>query len=160
MFLHLLAAPPRLLGFLLLGLLASGLPAGTAADTEGPPPDWDLGVNVPEPFCPDLGTTVIQIGVAEGTHVELVVWNPPMTAVLRVLIDGLLSPGYYQVAWDGLPEGSQNPVPEGVYPYRMVAYYEGEPENPLFDETKTMTIHCEPTPTQPETWARLKALFR
>ncbi|MCK4415167.1 MAG: hypothetical protein KAY32_16670 [Candidatus Eisenbacteria sp.] len=156
----LLAATPRLLWFLLIGMLACGLPGIAAAEGGPPPPGWELGENQPEPFCPGLETTMILFSVAEAAHVELQVWNAPMTAVLKTLVDEVLVAGHHQAGWAGLPEGSEEPVPVGIYPYRMVAYYEDEPGNPFFDDTKTMTAYCQPTPAPPSTWAWIKALFR
>jgi hypothetical protein len=148
-----------LLPMLLAGLLAGALPPAALGD-DPPPPDWELGENWPEPFCPGVETTHILIGLAEAAHVELKVWNPPMTALLKTLVDEVLDLGYHEIVWDGLLDGSLEPVPPGTYPYTMVAYYEGEPENPLFDAASSLTAYCEPTPTPRETWAAIKLLFR
>jgi hypothetical protein len=157
---HLLAATTGRLGFLLTGLLVCLLAGATARSALQPPADWELGENLPDPFCPGIETTTIPFAAPEAAHVEIQVWNEPMTSVIKTLVDQELAVGHHQVLWDGYAEGSVNPVPPATYRYRMRAYDPEAPDPPLFEDTRSLTVYCVPTPAPRASWAQIKSLFR
>jgi hypothetical protein len=118
---------------------------------DGPPQQWELLQNDPNPFC---GTTVIEFAAPEQADVGLYVWNPDSSDVVRALIEGLLEAGYYRIEWDQLDEYGVA-VPDGEYPYQLLALHP-ETMGVLFEAWLVATVHCEPTPTVNESWGRVK----
>jgi len=70
--------------------------------------------NYPNPFNPQ---TEIRYALKHECHVKLAIYNI-LGQTVRVLIDGLESPGIKRVNWDGCDE-SGNEVANGVYFYRL-----------------------------------------
>jgi len=98
------------------------------------PQRTELWANFPNPFNP--ATTIpfsISSGLgnrAGGTEVRLVVFNVSGQLVRR-LLDQTMTPGHYQVQWDGRNAAGE-PVGSGVYIYRL--------ETPNAALTRRMTL--------------------
>jgi len=123
-------------------------------------PDWSLGQNAPEPFCDDEGGggTTIRFTLQTQARVAMNVWDADMTFVVRSLIEGeLKNPGVYMIAWDGHDQAGVR-VPDGAYPYTLIATNEGGGEI-LFQDTKVAHVQCD-TPVAVTTWGVIKALYR
>ncbi len=75
---------------------------------------------------PTAGRTTIPFGLPARGHVRLVVYNAAGRAVAE-LVDTEMSPGFYEVSWDGSARlggggpatGSRSAVPSGIYFYRL-----------------------------------------
>jgi hypothetical protein len=134
---------------LLLGLLL--LTAGI--DDPEPPDAFELGQNVPNPFC---GYTEIRMTLPQQAVVLLEVWNPEMTATLRTLVHGALPAGYHSVLWDGRDDDGFV-LSDGNYPYTMTATDFGTGEL-LFDDVQVATLDCT-VPVRPTVWSAFKATF-
>jgi len=80
------------------------------------PRQFALHANVPNPFNP---TTAIRFDIPERCEVKLDVYDLLGNKV-TTLQDGELSTGRHTVLWDGVDISGQ-PVPSGVYFYRLVA---------------------------------------
>lgn len=136
--------------------LVFGSIAGFGREAAAQPDAWALEQNTPNPFCPEIdGTTSIEFTVVEEANVILVVLSTDSTTVIKTLVDGILTPGFYKVTWDGTDDANI-PVVPGNYPYRMTAESSGE-LTILFEETKVATISC-PSPVEPWSWGGIKAL--
>jgi len=73
-----------------------------------------LHAGYPNPFSPSAGQiATIELELAERRMVSLVVYDL-LGRVLRVLNEGMLSPGRYHFRWDGR-DNSGNLLPPGVY---------------------------------------------
>ncbi len=137
-------------------VLVAGLMVGF--DVPPGPTEWSLGQNNPDPFCGvGGGGTAIEFAVPVTAHVNVDVWRPDMSSVARHLTDGMLSPGYFTVVWDGRDSLGAF-VPNGSYPYRLTATNE-ERTRLLFQDTKVARIECL-TSVESSTWGRVKALYR
>jgi PKD repeat protein len=77
---------------------------------------FSLGRNFPNPFNP---VTTIDFTIPRECHVTLEVYNV-LGQTVKMLVDETLPSGYGSVTWDGT-DGNGNPVPSGVYFYRMTA---------------------------------------
>jgi hypothetical protein len=131
--------------------------APCAAQVE-PPVNWELRQNDPDPFCRDPdGATRIVFAAPQAAQVELVVFDPDSTAVVRRLIQGALPAGMFAVQWDGLDE-TATALPDGRYPYTLVATDMATSEV-LFAGSKAATIRCV-TATEAHRWGSVKARFR
>lgn len=126
------------------------IPATTDAD--GPPQEWELLQNDPNPFC---GTTVIDFAAPVQADVGLYIWSPDSSTVVRTLIEGLVHAGYYRIEWDQRDDDGFV-VADGDYPYQLLAL---QPESigVLFEAWLTATVHCDPTPVATESWGRVKS---
>jgi hypothetical protein len=91
------------------------------------PESFALEQNYPNPFNP---TTVIPFALPEQGQVELVVYDVLGREVVR-LVDAVMAPGTYVVAWDGLDQQGAR-VPSGTYVYQLKAG--------SFVASKTMTL--------------------
>jgi hypothetical protein len=77
---------------------------------EPTPTQFEIGQNYPNPFNPE---TEIAYGVPKESHVRLAVYDL-LGREVRILIDGIITPGFHRVRWDGRDKlGSF--VPSGVY---------------------------------------------
>ncbi|RMD94214.1 MAG: T9SS C-terminal target domain-containing protein [Calditrichaeota bacterium] len=95
------------------------------AITSGPeanrsPEKFALFQNYPNPFN---AHTSITFHVPVNSHVKLTIYNI-RGRLIRTLRNGVLPPGIYRVAWDGLDE-AQHSVSSGIYLLKM----EGQPLN-------------------------------
>ena len=75
---------------------------------------FSLKPNYPNPFNP---STNIQFDVHQGGKVRLTIYNN-LGQTIKVLIDGTLSIGNYNMVWDGLDETDKR-VSSGLYFYRL-----------------------------------------
>ncbi len=75
-----------------------------------------LKQNIPNPF---YSSTTISYSVSRQMHVTLNIFNVN-GELIRVLYDGLQSPGNYSVIWNGTNDEG-NSVSTGIYFYRIVA---------------------------------------
>jgi len=145
--------PPRV-----LVVLAAGLMFSVVAVAQPAPPDWSLRQSYPDPFCnAGGGGTAIEFFVAAQAHIVMEVWHPDTSFVEKTLIDGMLSPGFHTVVWDG-SDAQGAKVPDGSYPYRLTATNESGTEL-LFQDTKVAQVFCA-TPAELSTWGKIKALYR
>ncbi len=133
-------------------LLVAGL-----APAQPPVPDWALNQNVPNPFCNESSITRIQYALAQQAEVLLRVWSPDTTVVVRTVVAGAQSAGYYEVVWDGRDDGGAL-LDNGEYPYSLTATQVGGGPV-LFESMLVASIHCVPIGTDLDTWGRIKALF-
>ncbi|NIP42907.1 MAG: T9SS type A sorting domain-containing protein [candidate division Zixibacteria bacterium] len=78
--------------------------------------NFTLGRNFPNPFNP---ITTIDFSVPRECHVTLEVYNV-LGQTVKMLVDENLPQGYHSVTWDAT-NSNGNPVPTGVYFYRMTA---------------------------------------
>ena len=78
---------------------------------EDVPTEFMLGQNYPNPFNP---ITTITFALPETREVELAVFDV-MGRRVATLVDGVLSAGYHEVAWNA------EHLPTGVYLYRITA---------------------------------------
>lgn len=91
------------------------------------PTKFALGQNIPNPFN---ASTVVNYDVPEKTQVRVEVFDLSGHKV-RTLVNGVQTPGYKSVIWDG-NDDSGAPVTSGVYFYRM--------NTASFSETKRMIL--------------------
>jgi len=80
------------------------------------PEIFSLGQNYPNPFNP---TTTISFSIAKSGNATLRIFNSQGQAV-RTLTNEFLSPGQYQVSWDGSDDLGRQ-LSSGVYLYRLQA---------------------------------------
>jgi len=95
-----------------LELLAVEEPAAKATL----PKEMELHQNFPNPFNP---TTVIPYSIAQTTTVRITVFNM-LGQQVRTLVDDVMNPGAYKVAWDGKDDLGKT-VSSGIYFYRLDA---------------------------------------
>jgi hypothetical protein len=133
---------------------AAFLTIPSIAHADGPPQEWELLQNDPNPFC---GTTVIDFAAPEQADIGLYVWNPDSSDVARTLLEGLINAGYYRIEWDQLDDNGIV-VPSGDYPYQLLALHP-ETEGVLFEAWLVATVECDPTATVAEPWGRIKRGF-
>lgn len=144
---------PCLTTGLLIIAAAAGSPARSAG-IETPAQEYALGQNDPEPFC---ASTSISFALPVEADVDLSVWSPDSTAVVRSLVVGHVTPGYHLVLWDGM-DNSGHHLSNGSYPYVLtVVPAPGEP--PAFVASHRATVDC-PSPTNMGTWGAIRAIFR
>jgi hypothetical protein len=124
----------------------------------GPPEEWELLQNDPNPFCPEFhGVTQIDVVAASAAHLELVVLSPDSASVVRTLAStDLPGAGFFSVWWDG-DDANGGAVPPGIYPYRVVATELGGGDV-IFEDTKLATVAC-PSGVEPRTWGGVKGGF-
>jgi len=133
-------------------VLAAGIAHTVCAQ---PPNHFEVFQNIPDPFCNvPSGVTEIRYQLPMQSAVLLEVWNPDTTAVIRTLVYGVQSAGFYTILWDGA-DGGGTDLPDGAYPYSLAAT---DPDNgdSLFYEMLTATINCAVS-TEPGTWGGIKA---
>ncbi len=92
-------------------IVASPRNQARAAEEAGAPKEMALGSNYPNPFNP---RTVIPYAVAERSLVRIAVYDV-LGREVAVLVDGEVSAGRCEVAWDA------SRLPTGVYVVRMEA---------------------------------------
>ena len=142
------------LGGAFLGALAA-LPTHAQV---GPPTEWVLQQNDPDPYCPETdAATRFDFAAPQSAHVVLAVWSPDSTAVVRTLTDGVLQLGLFTVAWDGRDESAAI-VPDGRYPYTLVAT-DVSTQVLLFSGSRAITVRCV-TEVETPAWGAVKQLFR
>jgi len=86
----------------------------TAAEESGPPRDFALHQNVPNPFNP---VTAIAFDVPVRTRVKLAIYDVS-GRLIRTIVDREMAPGYKRVSWDGKDESGRDAA-SGVYFYRL-----------------------------------------
>jgi len=128
------------------------------AQAQPRPPEWTLSQNDPNPFCNENSYTRIRYALAQQSHALLRIWSPDTSAVARVLINGLQSAGFYEVVWDGR-NGIGDLLQNGEYPYSLTATEVGG-ELVLFERMLVSSVRCAPVAVSPETWGKIKILFR
>ena len=143
-----------------VALLSFLLAAAVLGTSIAQPPDhFELLQNDPDPFCPagDVGATDIRLALPVASAIQLEVWSPDTSAVVRTLIHAFLPAGYHSITWDGT-DGGGSDLASGAYPYSMTA---NDPDSgdSLFYDMLTATIDCE-VATRPGTWGGIKAEFR
>jgi hypothetical protein len=136
---------------LLLPVVALATAAPASAQILPPPPSWTLEQNAPDPFC---GTTAFRFGVEEAAHVQFAVWDAGATAILRVLVDGMLPAGLHEVIWDGRDDQGAS-LPNDPYSYRLTATVG---DVTAFEATSVCHVACN-VATESRTWGALKALY-
>ncbi len=101
----------------LVALSGGSPPVGVAPgeDTPSRISDFYLAPNYPNPFNP---TTRLGFHIAEFGFVELTIYDVTGRTV-KTLVQEKLSPGRYEVQWDGTDDAGQR-VASGVYLYRLV----------------------------------------
>ncbi|MDZ7292130.1 MAG: T9SS type A sorting domain-containing protein [candidate division KSB1 bacterium] len=80
----------------------------------GVPTEYALEQNYPNPFNPE---TSIKYQLPLASHVKLSIYTS-LGQEVRRLIDGTQPAAYHVVAWDGR-DNNGNPLPSGVYFYRL-----------------------------------------
>ncbi|MDZ7342964.1 MAG: T9SS type A sorting domain-containing protein, partial [candidate division KSB1 bacterium] len=80
----------------------------------GVPTDYALEQNYPNPFNPE---TTIKYQVPTTGHVRLTIYNA-LGSEVRRLVDRTQPAAYHVVVWDGR-DNAGNPMPSGVYFYRL-----------------------------------------
>ena len=80
----------------------------------GPPLNFGLDANYPNPFNPE---TRITYTLSEVGPVELAIYNI-MGQRVRTLVQGVQAPDRYQVIWDGRNDNGVS-IASGVYLYRL-----------------------------------------
>jgi len=80
------------------------------------PQVFELGQNYPNPFS---NSTAIDFAVPRGVDVNLAICDV-VGRTIKVLADGLCSPAYYTVHWDG-KDSQGRLVSPGVYVYTLIA---------------------------------------
>ena len=80
------------------------------------PTSYRLYRNFPNPFNP---STVIAYDLPEETHVQLTIYDI-RGRVVKVVQNGLLEAGHYEVLWDARDENDRH-IASGVYLYRISA---------------------------------------
>jgi hypothetical protein len=86
------------------------------SDDELLPNEFFVSQNFPNPFNP---STMIRYQVPMQSEVQLVVYNM-LGQKVRILVNDLAEPGYYQVIWDGRDDAGKQ-LPSGIYIYNMTA---------------------------------------
>lgn len=138
-----------------IGLLT--LLAGVAA-AQSPPP-FQLLQNVPNPFCPGSeggSFTTIRFATPQAAHVVLGVWSPDGESVVRTLVNGIISAGYYSVVWDGRNDAGGD-LGDGIYPYRLTAV-EPASGDTLFEAALAAEVSCA-VGVKETTWGLLRRCF-
>jgi hypothetical protein len=79
---------------------------------------FQLYQNYPNPFNPETNIAY-EIGGFQSRKINLTVYNI-IGEKVKILVNEVLSPGVYQVAWDG-KDGHNNQVSSGLYFYELVA---------------------------------------
>ena len=80
------------------------------------PEQFFLGHNAPNPFNPE---TLVPYGLPQAAEVDLTVYDM-LGRQVAGLVDGVQSPGYYRVRWDGRDDAGR-PAASGIYLYRLVS---------------------------------------
>jgi hypothetical protein len=83
-------------------------------ETPGIADDFHLDQNYPNPFN---SSTVIGYETPASGKVRVSLFDP-LGREVRILADGLQSPGRHRVVWDG-NDGKDIPAPTGIYVARM-----------------------------------------
>ena len=93
-------------------LIGAGLDRATKILTQDgeKPKTFALSPNYPNPFNP---MTTLDYEVAELSHVEITIYNL-LGQKIKLLLDEMQSPGFYQVRWNGRDQ-SEQPVAAGIY---------------------------------------------
>jgi len=86
------------------------LVSGVDESSEEKPMRYSLSQNYPNPFS---SVTRIEYAVPKTTHVSLAVYEVS-GRLIRVLVDGVKSPAYYTVSWDGR-DNNGGKVSSGIY---------------------------------------------
>jgi len=136
--------------------LALALLVGFTCTALGVLPEWGLEQNEPNPFCNDPGVTTIYFALDQQSEILLEVFSADSMSV-RVLMEGLSQPGYYSVIWDGRDDNDEL-LPPGQYLYTLTAR-NPELDGFLYQETRVATIECETTPSDDESWGKIKGRY-
>jgi len=91
------------------------------------PKQYMISQNYPNPFNP---ITNIQFALPKKSEVRIVIYNM-LGQKVKTLVDGFLSPGKYEITWDGRDE-SGRAVASGVYIYKF--------ETPEYVASKKMVL--------------------
>ncbi len=89
---------------------------GLPGNRNHPPREIALFQNYPNPFNP---TTNVEFRISEFGFVKLTIYDL-LGRKMKTLVSELLTPGEYEVQWDGTDDAGQ-PVTTGVYLYRLTA---------------------------------------
>lgn len=104
-------------------IYSADIGSGTAFDgPDDPAPlSFFLGQNYPNPFNPvtTIGYQLPPTGQTAAGQAELAVYNI-LGQRVKMLLNGPMPAGLYQVQWDGRDENG-NPVVSGIYVYRLRA---------------------------------------
>lgn len=92
------------------------LASGGSPENPVLPTEISLSQNYPNPFNP---TTDIAYALPDARQVKLTIYNVLGQSV-RNLVSGVQEAGYHKVTWNG-SDNAGNPVPSGVYFYRLDA---------------------------------------
>ncbi len=106
---------------------------GPVFATSGVPGSYRLGRNFPNPFNP---SSTINFDLPAESRVRIAVYNTTGQRI-RVLLDGIVPPGYHKVAWNGTDDTGRA-VASGMYLYRIHA--QGVASDHGFAQTRTMTL--------------------
>ena len=101
--------------------------ATDAGNDIGPPAEYALSDNYPNPFNPE---TIIRYSLPEPGQVQLAVFNL-LGQPVRTLVERDQSAGVYSVTWHGLDDALRQ-VPSGLYFYTL--------KTNAFSETKRMLL--------------------
>ena len=123
------------------------------------PDEFVLYQNEPDPFCPSdsLAGTAIRLQLPRAAYIQLEVWSPDTTSVVRTLIEASLPAGFHELIWDGRDVLGEF-VDNGVYPYTMTAS-DSPGGEVLSEQTLLATVECD-SPVASTTWGWLKAWYR
>lgn len=98
-------------------------PPSGIEDTEGQmlPREFELFQNFPNPFNPVtvIGVSVPQESTGDDSRILLEIYDLRGRKV-KTLIDGVMQPGRYRIAWDGLTENGMRAA-SGIYIYILTA---------------------------------------
>ena len=99
-----------------ISVVGTSYPEESTSATGEPyvPSEYRLAQNYPNPFNP---STTISFGVPEESRVTLKVFDL-LGREMKILTEGLMAPGEYNVTWDGRNAAGQV-VESGMYLYRM-----------------------------------------
>jgi hypothetical protein len=147
---------PHLRSLVCLAILAV---LAAAAHGQGPPEEYVLYQNDPNPFCNAGGgyVTEFRFALPAASWITFQVLSPDTTLVVTDLVGESLPAGFHSILWDG--RGNDGVLlPAGDYPYVMLAYPPTLPPAPDFVDTLVATIECG-QPVDETTWCRVKRLF-
>lgn len=143
----------------LVAMVFAGMVLVVSTATAQIPDQFVLYQNEPDPFCPSdsLAGTAIRLELPQAAYLQLEVWSPDTTLVVRTLIEESLPAGFHELIWDGRDLLGEF-VDNGVYPYTMTAS-DSPGGEVLSEQTLLATVQCD-TPVANTTWGWLKAWYR
>jgi len=139
-------------------ILATALLLACSASAQVPD-QFVLYQNEPDPFCLDDSPsgTAIRFELPQAAHIQLEIWSPDTTSVVRTLIEEYLPAGIHELIWDGRDTLGEI-VGDAAYPYTMTAS-DSPGGDVLFEETLVATVNCD-APVDESTWGCIKAWYR